>query len=200
MATDASTSPPSGRPRPWLLVALGLAIALAVLPSFMNGKSAGPPSPSSNPRASARAKKTPETVQPGDLDVRLRALKEPRPEAESSERNPFRFYVKPPPPPPPQPKEPVRPVTPPPPVDTGPPPPPPPPPIPLKYIGLLEENGGVKLAAFSDCRSTMRGHEGDIIAGQYRLVRIGNESVVMEYVDGRGRTTIRLSGQECVGK
>ena len=46
----------------------------------------------------------------------------------------------------------------------------------------------------------MRAHEGDIIAGQYRLVKIGVESVVMEYVDGRGRTTIRLSGQECVGK
>jgi len=200
MATDASTSPPSGRPRPWLLVALGLAVVLAVLPSLMNGKSAGPSSPASNPRASARAKKTAENVQPGDLDVRIRALKEPRPEAESSERNPFRFYVKPPPPAPPPPKEPPRPVTPPPPVETGPPPPPPPPPIPLKYIGLLEEKGGVKLAAFSDCRSTMRGHEGDIIAGQYRLVKIGNESVVMEYVDGRGRTTIRLSGQECVGK
>ena len=39
--------------------------------------------------------------------------------------------------------------------------------------------------------ATMRGREGDIIAGQYRLVQIGNESVVMEYVDGRGRTTIR---------
>jgi hypothetical protein len=46
----------------------------------------------------------------------------------------------------------------------------------------------------------MRGKEGDVIAGQYRLVHIGNESVVMEYVDGRGRTTIRQSGQECVGK
>ena len=200
MATDASTSPPSGRPRPWLLVALGLAVLLAVLPSLMNGKSAGPSSPASNPRASARAKKTAENVQPGDLDVRIRALKEPRPEAESSERNPFRFYVKPAPPPPTPPRDTTPKPPPPPPVDPATLGPPPPPPIPLKYIGLLEEKGGVKLAAFSDCRSTMRGHEGDIIAGQYRLVKIGNESVVMEYVDGRGRTTIRLSGQECVGK
>jgi hypothetical protein len=197
MGTDAS--PPSGRPRPWLLVALGLAVVLAMLPSFMNGKSAGPSSPASNSRAPARAKKTAENVQPGDLDVRIRALKEPRPEAEASERNPFRFYVKPAPPPPP-PRDPGPKPPPPPPVDPSTLPPPAPPPIPLKYIGLLEEKGGVKLAAFSDCRSTMRGHEGDIIAGQYRLVRIGNESVVMEYVDGRGRTTIRLSGQECVGK
>lgn len=57
-----------------------------------------------------------------------------------------------------------------------------------------------KVAAFSDCRATMRAREGEIIAGQYRLVRIGVESVVMEYVDGQGRTTIRMSGQECVGK
>ena len=78
---------------------------------------------------------------------------------------------------------------------------PPPPPIPLKYIGLLEDVPGKgKVAAFSDCRSTSYGVEGEIIAGQYRLVHIGTESVVMEYVDGRGRTTIRLSGQECVGK
>jgi len=54
--------------------------------------------------------------------------------------------------------------------------------------------------AFSDCRTTMRGREGDIIDGRYRLVRIGIESVVMEYPDGRGRTTIRMSGQECVTK
>jgi hypothetical protein len=79
--------------------------------------------------------------------------------------------------------------------------PPPPPPIPLKYIGLIEDVPGKgKIAAFSDCRTTMRGREGEIIAGQYRLVRIGLESVVLEYVDGRGRTTIRMSGQECVGK
>ena len=90
------------------------------------------------------------------------------------------------------------PVVPPPVVDPNP-PPPPPPPIPLKFIGKLETRGGT-IAAFSDCRTTMRGKEGDIIDGRYRLVKIGVESVVMEYLDGRGRTTIRESGQECVGK
>jgi hypothetical protein len=88
------------------------------------------------------------------------------------------------------------PVTPPPPIGV-----PPPPPITLKFIGFMEgvpDKG--KVAAFSDCRSTMSGREGDIIDGRYRLVRIGVESVVLEYVDGRGRTTIRMSGQECVSK
>ena len=195
METETSTRP-AGRPRPWLLIALAIVVALALI-SWLPGNPAAPSPRPSNPRTASRVK-TPDNVQPGDLDVRLDTLKEERPAPESSDRNPFRFYVKPPPPPP----TPVKPVVPPPtaPVDSGPPPPPPPPPIPLKYIGLLEEKGGTKLAAFSDCRSTMRAHEGDIIAGQYRLVKIGVESVVMEYVDGRGRTTIRLSGQECVGK
>ena len=194
METDASTRP-SGRPRPWLLVALAIAVAVALISWLPVGNSAGPASLPSNPRAPQRGK-TVENVQPGDLEVHLKALTEPRPDAESSERNPFRFYVKPPPPPPPPPKDGggKPPPPPPPPVDTG------PPPITLKYIGLLEVGGGEKVAAFSDCRSTMRGKEGDIIAGQYRLVKIGNESVVMEYVDGRGRQTIRQSGQECVGK
>ena len=194
METEASTRP-SGRPRPWLLVALAIVVAVALISWLPVGNPAAPGPAPSNPRATQRGK-TVESVQPGDLEVHLKALNEPRPDAQSSERNPFRFYVKPPPPPPPPPKH----VEPPPPVDTGPPPPPAPPAIPLKYIGLLEVGGGEKVAAFSDCRSTMRGKEGDIISGQYRLVKIGVESVVMEYVDGRGRQTIRLSGQECVGK
>jgi hypothetical protein len=198
MATDTSTQP-SGRPRPWLLVALGVAVVLALLSTFMSGKSAAPTAPSSNPRAAARGKKV-ENVQPSDLNVHLEALKEQKPAAESNDRNPFRFYVKPPPPPaPPKPtsaQPPPQPFVPPAPVG-----PPPPPPIPLKYIGLLEGVQGMgKIAVFSDCRTTMRAREGEIIAGQYRLVSIGAESVVMEYADGRGRTTIRMSGQECVGK
>jgi hypothetical protein len=196
METDASTRP-SGRPRPWLLIALAVVVAVALI-SWLPGKSAAPESRPSNPRATKRAK-TVDNVQPADLEVHLEALGEPRPDAQSSERNPFRFYVKPPPPAPP-PMEgrgggpPPPPPPPPPQIDPG------PPPITLKYIGLLDVGGGEKVAAFSDCRSTMRGKEGEIIAGQYRLVKIGVESVVMEYVDGRGRQTIRLTGQECVGK
>jgi hypothetical protein len=195
METEASTRP-SNRPRPWLLVALAVVVAVALI-LWLPGKSATPGPTSSNPRATSRTK-TADNVQPGDLEVRLESLNAPRPDAESSERNPFRFYVKPPPPPPPPPKQVVQPT--PPPIDTGPPPPPAPPAITLKYIGLLDVGAGEKVAVFSDCRSTMRGKEGEIIAGQYRLVKIGTESVVMEYVDGRGRQTIRQSGQECVGK
>ena len=195
METEGS-SRPAGRPRPWLVVALVAVAGLALMSWLMPGKSAAPVASSSNPRTPARTKGV-ESIDPAELDVHLEALKRVGPATAASDRNPFRFYVKPAPPPPaPAPRA----------VDTKPalPPepsvPPGPPPIPLKYIGFFEQRGGVKIAAFSDCRMTMRGREGEIIAGQYRLVRIGVESVVMEYVDGRGRTTIRQSGQECVGK
>jgi hypothetical protein len=41
----------------------------------------------------------------------------------------------------------------------------------------------------------VNGKEGDIIDGRYRLLKIGVESADLSYVDGRGRQTIRLSGQ-----
>ncbi len=188
----------AARPRPWLVVALAAVVGLALVFWLLPGKSAAPAAAPSNPRTQ-QGKKGAESVDPADLAVRLEKLKQPMVGTEGGDRNPFRFYVKPAPPPPPPSASRGAPVAPPPPpADVG---PPPPPPIPLKYIGFLEEKkGGAKVAAFSDCRTTMRGREGEVIAGQYRLVRIGVESVVMEYVDGRGRTTIRMSGQECVGK
>ena len=197
MAPEAASGA-SGRPRPALLVALGIAVAI-LLVWWMSGKSAVPATVASKPKVAAK----PGTPQPGagDLNVRLDDLKQPRPADGAGNRNPFRFYTPPPPPPP---VAAARPAPVPVPLPEGPPVPEgpaPPPPIPLKYIGLLEEGPGKgKIAAFSDCRTTMRGREGEIIGGQYRLVRIGLESVVLEYVDGRGRTTIRMSGQECVGK
>jgi len=95
-------------------------------------------------------------------------------------RSPSALKKPPPPDPEPGPEEP-------------PPGPPPPPPIPLKFIGIVEKQG-FKVAAMSDCRSTYYGSEGEIVDGRYRLVRIGIESLVIEYVDGRGRTTVRLEG------
>ncbi len=75
-----------------------------------------------------------------------------------------------------------------------PPPPPPIPPIPLKFMGTVER-GTLKLAALTDCKGfTYSGREGEGIDGRYRLVRIGEESVVMEYLNGTGRITIKRSG------
>jgi hypothetical protein len=73
---------------------------------------------------------------------------------------------------------------------------PPPPPIPLRYIGFLQpQSGSGRVAVLSDGRGTViDGKEGDVIEGRYRLLRIGNDSADLIYLDGRGRQTIRLSG------
>ena len=85
------------------------------------------------------------------------------------------------------------------PVDPG---PPPPPPIAIKFLGVLETAGGGKVGAFTDCRATFPGREGEVIEGRYRVVKIGIESAIVEYTDGRGRTTLPLNGQAqaCMGK
>lgn len=80
-------------------------------------------------------------------------------------------------------------------MGTAPPPPPPPPPINLKYVGLLTAEKGVgRVAVLSDGKYVYYGREGDVIEGRYRVIKIGEESIQMEHVDGRGRQTIRLSG------
>jgi hypothetical protein len=123
-------------------------------------------------------------------DVHLEALSANRPRPDAG-RNLFRFKEKPPPPPPPAP--PPRVLPPPVEVPTG---PPPPPPITLKYIGFVDsETPGKRIAFLSDGRGVpLSGHEGDTVLGQYRILRIGAESIEMAYLDGRGRQTIRLTG------
>ena len=106
-----------------------------------------------------------------------------------SARDPFRFRPKPPPPAPRVVQAPPV-FTPP--VPTG---PPPPPPIPLKFFGVMTVDGQ-RVAAFSDERgNTFKGKEGDVLEGRYRLLRIGPDSVDLAYLDGRGRQSIRLTGQ-----
>ena len=71
----------------------------------------------------------------------------------------------------------------------------PPPPIPLRFIGLVQKQGDpTKIAVLSDSHGVYHGREGDIIEGRYRILRVGNESVELVYLDGRGRQVLRLSG------
>jgi hypothetical protein len=130
-------------------------------------------------------------------EVDLKALKIERPEPDESTRNPFRFKPKPAQPMPSAAmikqqqaaaaaqaaSEPVE--------------PPPPPRIPLKYIGDMSDpkHAGKRIAILSDSRGTYYGREGDIVEGRYRILRIGVESIELEYLDGRGRQTIRQTGQ-----
>ena len=69
-----------------------------------------------------------------------------------------------------------------------------PPPIPLRFVGLLEDRAGRKVAALSDGRYVYNAREGDVIEGRWRVVKIGEESLVIERLDGTGRQTIRKAG------
>jgi hypothetical protein len=124
------------------------------------------------------------------VDLNLDRLRTVGGQLRESERDPFRFRPKPPPPaprvqaPPPA----FQPA-----VPQG---PPPPPPIPLKFFGVMTVNGQ-RIAAFVDERgNTFTGKEGDVLEGRYRLLRInGQDSVDLAFLDGRGRQSIRMTGQ-----
>jgi hypothetical protein len=198
MVTETAAAP-SSRPRAWLLAVLGIVVAGYLLSRMFSGNAAAPAvstTPASRHQASAAQRG--EDVVPADLDVRIEALKQPSPTPSELERNPFRFQPKPPPPPPPMVNRPGL-VAPP--VPTGPPVPPPPPPIgnTIKFIGIVQTAKG-KIGAFSDCRATFPGREGEVIEGRYRVVKIGIESAELEYLDGNGRSTLPLNGSACVGR
>jgi hypothetical protein len=66
----------------------------------------------------------------------------------------------------------------------------------LKFIGVVDAPAGAgRLAVLSDGRAVYHGREGETIEGRYRIIRIGAESIEIAYADGRGRQTIRLTGQ-----
>ena len=135
------------------------------------------------------------TTGPAAPDVHLEALQSQRPKPGPTERDLFRFKPKAAPrPAPPPTAQPTAPVTP---VATGPPPPPSVPPITLKFIGVMESpTQQRKVAVLTDSRGApFYGKEGDVVEGRYRILKIGVESIDIAYADGRGRQTIRLTGQ-----
>ena len=140
--------------------------------------------------AATRQQQANQKTQMADVD--LAALNAPRPEPVDGTRNPFRFTPKPPPPPPPAPPRPVvtQPEGP-----TGPAEPPPPPRIALKFIGIVESQKAGRVALLSDGRGVFEGRAGETIEGRYQILRIGVESIDLAYLDGRGRQTIRQTGQ-----
>jgi hypothetical protein len=150
------------------------------------------------PRATTTPARPARGAQSGAVeDVRLAKLEQEWPALGDSRRNPFSMAPAPPPPSssaaasgPAKPAEPVAP-----PAPSGPPPPPPIPPITLKFIGVISSDSLGKIAGLSDGKFVYRGREGQTIEGRYRIVKIGEESIQVEYVNGTGRQTIRLSGK-----
>jgi hypothetical protein len=181
------------------LLLAGVAIALGILAYAVYarwpGTSAVAPATSNQVEQGGSGARADRKGRPGAgkdeaPDVHLEALSANRPRPDTG-RDLFRFKQKPPPPLPPAP--PPRIPTPVEQVPTG---PPPPPPITLKFIGFVDsETPGKRIAFLSDGRGTpLSGREGDTVLGQYRILRIGAESIEMAYLDGRGRQTIRLTG------
>jgi hypothetical protein len=180
MATDRQRQISLGA----VLVVLAVVLYRAVMSVGVTSDGSVPPS-----NTGGRTARAGSAAPPTAPDVHLRNLEAERPKPGEHERNLFRFKPKAAPPPPARATEPVfRPAP------SGPVGPPPPPPIPLKFIGIVEAPGK-RLAALVDATGhPYHGAEGDIVAGQYRVVKIGVESIEMMYLDGRGRQTIRLSG------
>jgi len=148
--------------------------------------------PAQAPRRAAAPGRAAQAAGPVD-DVRLDLLTATGGDAATVSRNPFRFQPRA------VPAAPRRAVAPrpeftAPPAPTG---PPPPPPITLRFIGLIDAPPSTgRVALLSDGRGgLMSGREGDTVDGRYRMLRVGPDSIEMAYVDGRGRQTIRLSGQ-----
>jgi hypothetical protein len=189
MTAAAPQNATSHRRREVLLVAiLALVVAAAW---FVWSRPAGFGSPASNQAAAV--------VDPGSLrlpePVKLEAL-DALPADEDVGRNPFAFGARPAPPPPVLPKAPPVPMGPPPP----PPPPPGPPPINLRVLAMVrvEAQGRVLVtlaepsAGDPSRTAVFQGFEGDVIDGRYRLVKVGQQSVVVSYLDGSGARTISL--------
>ena len=176
------------RRRQIVLAVLVVVLAAALYRAWP--RTAAPVPSASNPRGAARQGQTAEVAAP---DVHLEALEAERPKPSGQTRNLFRFGrterpretpVVAPPTPPPTPST-AKPTV------LG------APPIPLRFVGTMQV-GGRTMAVLSDAsglqRNPVYGFEGDTILGQYRLVRVGAESIEMTYLDGRGRQTIRFSG------
>jgi hypothetical protein len=176
-------------------VALAVVAVLLIATAVLRIRSAvsGSPATNTSPTAvSAPATRQSPTTAPAEVtEIDLQALKGDRPEPMDATRNPFRFKPRPAPPPPAAPPV-VRPSAP---VNTGPAEPPPPPRIPLKFIGIIDSPATGRFAVLSDARGVYQGRVGETIEGRYRILNIGVESVDLAYVDGRGRQTIRLTGQ-----
>jgi hypothetical protein len=124
-------------------------------------------------------------------DVQLEMLGRDRVQPEKASRNPFKFQTRVEAAPPQAASTPRAAA----PAPSGPPAAPAVPPIALKFIGVVEPDGkGPRIAVLSDSRGVVHGREGEVVLGQYRILRIGPDSIDIVHLDGRGRQTIRLNG------
>jgi hypothetical protein len=196
-------APSSSLSRPRVVQLAVLLVVLAVVMYWRFGDTAVAPVAASNPKTApiapapatqAAGGKAQGNAMPSPLKF---AALEPVPAETPASRNPFKFYTPPPPPPPPPPpqkspaqlaeQEAARQKS------LVPPGPPPPPPITLRYIGKFQQ-GGKTVAILTDGKAAFSVFEGGVIDGRFRVVKIGLESLQIEYVNGKGLTTLPFKG------
>ncbi len=179
--------PPPGPARTRQLAILGALLIVAgyVASRLLSSAPASPAAGASNPQTRP-ASAAPQIAMPQPLALdRL----EPTSEPPTTTRNPFAFGARP------QPPAPARVYAPPASPRAASPPAPVVPPITLKFIGRAVLPDSQVVAMLSDGHgNVLEGVQGQILDGRYRIVRIGEESLVIEYVDGTGRVTLPLRG------
>lgn len=170
---------------------LGALVAAFVAVMFVVSRGEGPTGSAVAPSNQAGRGAGPQSA-PEVADVNLEALKDAHDAPSDPQRNLFAFRQREA-----APASPARETAAPAPVAPVPSGPPPPPPIQLKFIGILDSPAaGGKVAILSDGRgNTFHAREGQEVDGRYTVIKIGTESIELSYVDGRGRQTLRLSGQ-----
>jgi hypothetical protein len=176
------------------LVLVTVAAAAALAFAVMRWQSSG--SPSAGPLLAASGERAGDSIPWIDLD-RAQPSDE-APPLLGQKRNIFAFGVDPPPDPPPFESEAggpgggggeEPPLTP---TPTA--PPDPPEPMLIKFIGLLTQEGTKIAVLMSEQKEVLHGKEGDVLAGRYRIVKIGLESVDMEDVTTGQSQRIALRG------
>ncbi len=187
-------------PLPRRQLVLVAVLALVAVAAYMLQSGPAVPAGTAAPPSNRQGQGTAALPDAPVVDLRLDRLQGEPAVLPEVNRDPFRFRPKVVAAPPPQQQAP-RVVTTPPPrlpefgLPSAPAGPPPPPPIAVKFFGIVVLRGE-RVATFTDTRgNTFYGKEGDIIEGRYRVLRIDADSVELAYVDGRGRQTIRLTGQ-----
>lgn len=179
--------PPPGPQRRRQLTLLAIMLVLLAVLGWRYLDS-GPAAPA--PVGAKAASSLPTPINAANLPQPVSLAKlEPVPDVPENGRNLFRFGERPVPPPAP------RPYTPPP----APPPLPPPAPvgpprIQLLLIGILTGGDGRPAVHLKDPKTgaVFMGGEGQIVEGQYKIVKIGVTSVIVSYPDGSGQLGIGL--------
>jgi hypothetical protein len=75
------------------------------------------------------------------------------------------------------------------------PPPPPPPVVTLRYIGYMSESTGA-VAFVTDGKEVFMARENDVVANQYRVLKITEESIELGFLNNNQSSTIRFQGNQ----